>query len=118
MLFFFIGRIGFVNRRSSFKSERRLQIARLAVQAPGCLVMFPGWMDIRPAKQRRMNAVRQWTTRLAWAIGAVALALGPVSASAQERTKAPPRPQSRPRQATISGLRNGPRSESQRTAQA
>jgi tetratricopeptide (TPR) repeat protein len=33
--------------------------------------------------------VRQWTTRLAWAIGAVALALGPVSASAQERTKAP-----------------------------
>jgi tetratricopeptide (TPR) repeat protein len=47
------------------------------------------WVDFRPAQQRRMNAVRQWTTRLAWAIGVAALALGPVSVSAQERTKAP-----------------------------
>ena len=33
--------------------------------------------------------MRQWTTRLAWAIGVVAFALGPVSVGAQERTKAP-----------------------------
>jgi len=41
------------------------------------------------AKQRRNNAVRQWTTRLAWAVALVALALCPISAGAQERTKAP-----------------------------
>lgn len=33
--------------------------------------------------------MRQWTTRLAWAVALVALALCPISAGAQERTKAP-----------------------------
>jgi tetratricopeptide (TPR) repeat protein len=39
-----------------------------------------------------MTAVRQWTTRLAWVVGFLAVVLGPFAALAQERTKAPVKP--------------------------
>jgi len=39
-----------------------------------------------------MTAVRHWTTRLAWVVGFVAVALGPLTALAQDRTKAPAKP--------------------------